>query len=97
MKLVISDLIFLLMGDTEGRLFKYEHFNSSFFGYDFSARIYPYRDAMIRFGIVWNFLSKNNLNQILINIYNYFGSYIVRKGFIFASFNNLLDLIFENI
>ena len=35
---------------------KYEHFNSSFTGYNFfSSEGYPYRDAMIRFGIVWNF------------------------------------------
>ena len=41
----------------KARLFlKYEHFNSSFTGYDFfSSEGYPYRDAMIRFGIVWNF------------------------------------------
>ena len=41
----------------KARLFlKYEHFNSSFTGYNFfSSEGYPYRDAMIRFGIVWNF------------------------------------------
>lgn len=37
---------------------KAEHFNSSFTGYDFySAPNYPYRDFMIRFGLVWNFFS----------------------------------------
>ena len=41
----------------KARLFlKYEHFNSSLTGYNFfSSEGYPYRDAMIRFGIVWNF------------------------------------------
>ena len=41
----------------KARLFlKYEHFNSSFTGYNFfSSEGYPYRDAIIRFGIVWNF------------------------------------------
>ncbi len=35
---------------------KAEHLNSSFTGYDFySAPNYPYRDFMIRFGLVWNF------------------------------------------
>ena len=35
---------------------KAEHFNSSFTGYDFySAPNYPYRDFIVRFGIVWNF------------------------------------------
>ena len=35
---------------------KAEHFNSSFTGYDFySAPNYPYRDFVVRFGIVWNF------------------------------------------
>ncbi|EWH12615.1 hypothetical protein KLA_13976 [Cellulophaga geojensis KL-A] len=37
---------------------KAEHFNSSFTGYDFySAPNYPYRDFVIRFGLVWNFFS----------------------------------------
>ncbi len=37
---------------------KAEHFNSSFSGYDFySAPNYPYRDFVIRFGLVWNFFS----------------------------------------
>jgi len=38
---------------------KAEHFNSSFGGsYDFySAPNYPYRDFVIRFGLVWNFFS----------------------------------------
>lgn len=37
---------------------KAEHFNSSFTGYDFySAPNYPYRDFIIRFGLVWNFFS----------------------------------------
>ncbi|UKM66132.1 putative porin [Flavobacteriaceae bacterium GSB9] len=36
--------------------FKAEHFNSSFTGYNYySAPNYPYRDFIIRFGIVWNF------------------------------------------
>lgn len=35
---------------------KAEHFNSSFTGNDFySAPSYPYRDFIVRFGIVWNF------------------------------------------
>ena len=35
---------------------KAEHFNSAFTGNDFySAPHYPYRDFMIRFGLVWNF------------------------------------------
>ncbi len=35
---------------------KAEHFNSSFTGYNYySAPNYPYRDFIIRFGIVWNF------------------------------------------
>ena len=39
------------------RLFlKAEHFNSSYTGYNYySAPNYPYRDFVIRFGIVWNF------------------------------------------
>ncbi|TRZ43083.1 putative porin [Robertkochia solimangrovi] len=38
--------------------FKAEHFNSSFTGYNFySAPEYPYRDFIIRFGVVWNFFS----------------------------------------
>lgn len=37
---------------------KAEHFNSSFTGYDFyAAPNYPYRDFVIRFGLVWNFFS----------------------------------------
>ncbi|SFT16037.1 Putative porin [Zhouia amylolytica] len=37
---------------------KAEHFNSSFSGYNFySAPDYPYRDFIIRFGLVWNFFS----------------------------------------
>lgn len=37
---------------------KAEHFNSSFTGYNFySAPDYPYRDFVIRFGLVWNFFS----------------------------------------
>lgn len=37
---------------------KAEHFNSSFSGYKFySAPNYPYRDFVIRFGLVWNFFS----------------------------------------
>lgn len=36
--------------------FKYEHINSTLTGYDFYSAIgYPYRDRIIRFGIVWNF------------------------------------------
>ena len=35
---------------------KAEHFNSAFTGYDFySAPNYPYRDFVVRFGLVWNF------------------------------------------
>ncbi len=35
---------------------KAEHFNSSRTGYDFySAPNYPYRDFIVRFGVVWNF------------------------------------------
>ncbi|MFS4418695.1 putative porin [Maribacter sp. 2307ULW6-5] len=37
---------------------KAEHFNSSFTGYNFyTAPNYPYRDFVIRFGLVWNFFS----------------------------------------
>lgn len=36
--------------------FKYEHVNSSFTGYNFYSAVgYPYRDRIIRFGVVWNF------------------------------------------
>ena len=36
--------------------FKWEHINSTFTGYNFfSAPGYPYRDRIIRFGLVWNF------------------------------------------
>ena len=43
----------------QARLFlKAEHFNSSFTGYNFyTAPNYPYRDFIVRFGIVWNFFS----------------------------------------
>lgn len=35
---------------------KAEHFNSAFTGYNFySAPHYPYRDFIVRFGLVWNF------------------------------------------
>ena len=35
---------------------KAEHFNSSFTGYNYySAPDYPYRDFIVRFGLVWNF------------------------------------------
>jgi hypothetical protein len=35
---------------------KAEHFNSAWTGYDFySAPNYPYRDFIVRFGLVWNF------------------------------------------
>jgi hypothetical protein len=35
---------------------KAEHFNSAFTGYNYySAPNYPYRDFVVRFGIVWNF------------------------------------------
>ncbi|WP_224485524.1 putative porin [Robertkochia aurantiaca] len=38
--------------------FKLEHVNSSFTGYNFySAPDYPYRDFIVRFGLVWNFFS----------------------------------------
>lgn len=37
---------------------KAEHFNSSFTGYDYyTAPNYPYRDFMVRFGVIWNFFS----------------------------------------
>tara|TARA_R110002049_G_scaffold298476_1_gene488228 strand:- start:295 stop:2253 length:1959 start_codon:yes stop_codon:yes gene_type:complete len=37
---------------------KAEHFNSSFTGYNYyAAPNYPYRDFVIRFGLVWNFFS----------------------------------------
>nr|WP_294934400.1 putative porin [uncultured Flavobacterium sp.] len=37
---------------------KAEHFNSSFTGYDYyTAPNYPYRDFMVRFGVVWTFFS----------------------------------------
>lgn len=37
---------------------KAEHLNSSFTGYNFfSAPNYPYRDFIVRFGVVWNFFS----------------------------------------
>lgn len=37
---------------------KAEHFNSSFSDYNyFSAPDYPYRDFIVRFGVVWNFFS----------------------------------------
>lgn len=37
---------------------KAEHFNSSFSGNNFySAPEYPYRDFIVRFGVVWNFFS----------------------------------------
>ncbi|MFL1013624.1 putative porin [Flavisericum labens] len=36
--------------------FKAEHFNSAYTGYNYySAPNYPYRDFIIRFGVVWNF------------------------------------------
>jgi hypothetical protein len=35
---------------------KYEHFNSNTTGYNFYAAPFtPYRDAVVRFGVVWNF------------------------------------------
>ncbi len=41
----------------QARLFlKAEHFNSAWTGYNYySAPNYPYRDFLVRFGIVWNF------------------------------------------
>lgn len=37
---------------------KAEHFNSGFSGYNYyTAPNYPYRDFMIRFGLIWNFFS----------------------------------------
>lgn len=37
---------------------KAEHFNSPFTGYDFyAAPDYPFRDFVVRFGLVWNFFS----------------------------------------
>lgn len=36
--------------------FKYEHANASLTGYNyFSAPGYPYRDSILRFGLIWNF------------------------------------------
>lgn len=36
--------------------FKYEHINSTLTGYNFYSAVgYPYRDRIIRFGVVWNF------------------------------------------
>ena len=38
--------------------FKLEHFNSAWTGYNFyAAPNYPYRDFVIRFGLIWNFFS----------------------------------------
>ncbi len=38
--------------------FKLEHFNSAWTGYNYyAAPDYPYRDFVIRFGLVWNFFS----------------------------------------
>ena len=38
--------------------FKLEHFNSALTGFNFySAPNYPYRDFVIRFGLIWNFFS----------------------------------------
>ena len=35
---------------------KAEHFNAPFTGYNYyAAPNYPYRDFVIRFGVVWNF------------------------------------------
>ena len=41
----------------QARIFlKAEHFNSAWTGFDYySAPNYPYRDFVVRFGIVWNF------------------------------------------
>lgn len=37
---------------------KAEHFNSSFSGYNYySAPTYPYKDFVIRFGVIWDFFS----------------------------------------
>ena len=50
--------IFLNMKVRQTRIFfKYEHFNSLFAKKNiyFSAPNYPYRDAVIRFGLVWDF------------------------------------------
>jgi hypothetical protein len=36
--------------------FKYEHANASLTGYDYYSAVgYPYRDSIIRFGLIWNF------------------------------------------
>ena len=36
--------------------FKYEHVNSTLTGYNFYSAVgYPYRDRILRFGVVWNF------------------------------------------
>ncbi len=49
--------IFVNVKIRQTRIFlKAEHFNSSFTGYDyFSAPNHPYRDFVIRFGLVWDF------------------------------------------
>ena len=49
--------IFINARIRQARIFlKAEHFNSGFTGNDFyTAPNYPYRDFMIRFGLVWNF------------------------------------------
>lgn len=36
--------------------FRYEHANASFTGYNYYSAVgYPYRDSIIRFGLIWNF------------------------------------------
>ena len=36
--------------------FRYEHANASFTGYDYYSAVgYPYRDSILRFGLIWNF------------------------------------------
>ena len=38
--------------------FKFEHINSAWTGYNFyAAPNYPYRDFVIRFGLIWHFFS----------------------------------------
>jgi hypothetical protein len=51
--------IFINAKVRQTRIFlKAEHVNSSFTGYNFyAAPNYPYRDFVIRFGLVWNFFS----------------------------------------
>ena len=47
---------FECQNSTNKNIFKAEHFNSSLTGYNYySTPNYPYRDFVVRFGLVWNF------------------------------------------